>query len=154
VASISIGRMECVEIVLAAAAIGAIWVPLGPYLKGGFLNHQLRMCEPDILIADQAGAQACVSYLDATKPRLLGLDPQVSADSRQSIYIDGELDAVDGGRATAAVLFTSGTTGPAKGCMVSQGYFAKSAACYSRSLEVADSDSIYSAFPSSMARAW
>lgn len=149
VASISTDRMECVEMLLAVAAIGAIWVPLGPYLKGRFLDHQLRTCEPQIVIADQAGAQACAAYLDAAErpPRLLGLDRQVNADCLQSIYRDGELDAIDDGRTTTAILFTSGTTGPAKGCMVSQGYFVKSGACYSCSLEVADSDIIYSAFP-------
>lgn len=149
VASISTDRIECVEIAFAAAALGAIWVPLGPYLTGHFLAGQLRACEPEIVLADEAGALACAPFVDGQSgsPRLVRLDTGGAEDGLESIRSDGEVDPVDDGRTTAAILFTSGTTGAAKGCMVSHGYFVKSAACYGRSLEVCDSDVVYSAFP-------
>jgi len=149
IGSIMTDRIEALELAFAAAALGAIWVPLGPFLKGRFLAHQLKTAEPTLLITDVPGARATAPYIaqTGTLSEVIHLDPVAGATHLADIYADGDVDPVEDGRTPAAILFTSGTTGPAKGCVVTQGYFAKAGCCYGLTLDVAPNDVIYTAFP-------
>jgi crotonobetaine/carnitine-CoA ligase len=133
----------------ATAALGAIWVPIGPYLKGRFLAHQLEMSQPKVLITDAPGAVASKPHLTSVDElaHVLCLDEGDFGTALGEVCVDDELEPVNDGGLAAAVLFTSGTTGPAKGCVVSQGYFGKAGACYSWALRAGSDDVIYTAFP-------
>ena len=67
VATMLPNRIETVDILLAAAKLGAIQVPLNYWLKGDFLEYQLDDCGAQYLIADGPG-------YDAAKGRLAGTD--------------------------------------------------------------------------------
>jgi len=96
---------------------GLVWVPVNPVLVGEPLAHVLRTVEPGLVLCDaglEAGLQAALVQLadvcdvPVEAMRDHGL-PQGASD------FNGVLPAPDD---LAAIMFTSGTTGPAKGVMV------------------------------------
>jgi carnitine-CoA ligase len=145
IGSITTDRIECLELAFAAAALAAIWVPIAPFLKGTFLRHQIQSADLELIIADAEGICASEPYTGSLP--VIGFDSNATGAQLQDIYTDGDLTPADDGSLPAAILFTSGTTGPAKGCVVSQGYFAKAGACYAHTLQVSSADIVYTAFP-------
>ena len=92
---------------IAASCVGAIEVPIDPELRGTFLDH----------LVNDAGIRRCVA------PAGQGTPP-----GTQAMPIDGVLDAKPARIAryptpkdTSCILYTSGTTGPAKGVVIPWG---------------------------------
>ena len=131
--------------------IGAIWVPVNLAYKGEFLRHQICdslaqmvICHVEYLdrlidIADQlphvrmilvAGGDAPPGY-DGSIVFGRFEDHRGSDESRISAVIEPQ--------DLAALLYTSGTTGPSKGCMISHNYLCmqarQSSAQYGSGLE-------------------
>ena len=124
-------RLEYLMTFFALARLGAIQVPLNPYLKGDFLAYQLADSAAKVLVGDTS-AMNQIAPLRADLP-----------DLAQTVTVDDVADApagtlafddlVRGGRRgpaarieptdLIAVMYTSGTTGRPKGCMLSQGYY-------------------------------
>lgn len=128
VASIMANRREAVDLFFACAELGAIQVPLNVFLKGEFLRYQIADADPSVLIVD-AAAFDMVRQLVADSGMavtLVALDESESAVPRFA-----DLYASDGDRrweeptadSLLSILYTSGTTGMPKGCMIEQGYF-------------------------------
>lgn len=117
--------------ILALAKIGAIQVPLNIYLKGDFLSHQLSDCQARAVISDRTGL-AEIARIRHALPDLeffigSAVDDHCPADAvpfdslRNSA---GECPVVTiDPRDTLAIMYTSGTTGPSKGCVLSHGYY-------------------------------
>jgi len=157
VASLMTDRIECLELMFATATVGAVWVPLGPFLKGRFLRHQLLDAEPTVLVVDRPGwRESAPALTDCSSLRWLvhvedsdGL-PDVTVPTQPWASIDDArpqpFAQVDG-RMVAAILYTSGTTGPAKGCMMSHSYFAKAGGVHGTTFGVRAEDVVHSAFP-------
>lgn len=158
VASLMADRIECLELLMAVAAVGAVWVPIGPFLKGRFLKYQLDDSQPRVLVVDRPGWAEVAGVL-AEVPTVThvvhvdssdGLPDLPAVTVAWSALCSGAGDVtcppIDG-RATAAILYTSGTTGPSKGCLMSHGYFVKSGAAYGRTFGVRTDDVLHSAFP-------
>jgi carnitine-CoA ligase len=143
VATIMTDRIASLQVAFATAALGALWVPLGPFLRGQFLAHQLKTAGPALLLADAPGVTESAPYV-AEVPEL-----------REVVHLDDDrlrlggrgAEPVRDGRMRCAILFTSGTTGPPKGCVVSQAYFVKTAECYRSTLAVTAADVVFTAFP-------
>ncbi len=101
---------------LALNGLGAAVFPINPDLQAGDLAHQLSIAEPDLVVAlpEKRGLIAAagmdparIATPDATLPRCRGKivrDRGAAADE-------------------CALLFTSGTTGKPKGCVLSNFYF-------------------------------
>ena len=140
IATILPNRIETVEILLAVAKLGAVQVPLNYWLKGEFLAYQLDDCGASLLIADGPGYAAARDLLSATGiTRTLMVDdlpvPDNTVPDNTGAAPDSvtPYDALFGQRGTfepvseasdlVAVMYTSGTTAEAKGCMLSSGYY-------------------------------
>ena len=150
VATMLPNRIETVDILLATAKLGAIQVPLNYWLKGDFLGYQLDDCGAQYLIADGPG-------YDAAKGRLAG------TDIRESVHVDDapggtvpyrELMAQRSVFEPAsrpsdllAIMYTSGTTANAKGCMLSSGYYVAVGRAYGLRRWVVPGDRMYTGFP-------
>jgi carnitine-CoA ligase len=130
VAILAENQAEVVEVNFAAAYGGFISVPIGVFLKGEFLRHQLANSGAAAVIADPMGAAALTPLLqELPELRYLitlhesepvagfgGIQhhlrrlPAASGDWRP--HQPSPLDPLQ-------ILYTSGTTGSSKGCVLS-----------------------------------
>lgn len=155
VATILPNRIEVIELLFAVSKLGAVVVPLNYWLKGEFLQHQIKDCGARILIADADGLAAASALLDSTAVEIL-----VDVDGTggfpadtvpwASVLAGGQahLEPVECGPSTLlTILYTSGTTGLPKGCMLGNGYLIHSGRVYGQSEWVIPGDRLYTAYP-------
>ncbi len=117
--------------ILALARLGAIQVPLNIYLRGEFLRHQLADCEAKALITDPAGLAEWARIRHELPGLSLTVVSAHDGCAHDDVIAFGDLrnsDAAPGHvvihpRDTLAIMYTSGTTGPSKGCVLSHGYY-------------------------------
>ena len=125
VACLSGNRVEYLDLYFACGKIGAVLVPLNTRLPAASLIDLLTDCEPRLLAYESEFANtATAAQRQSILPRLLPFED----DARPSIaeFLADETAAsalLDVYRAdesdTAMILYTSGTTGRAKGAMIS-----------------------------------
>jgi crotonobetaine/carnitine-CoA ligase len=114
--------------VFALAKLGAVQVPVNVFLKGGFLRHQLVDAGVSVVIGDAAGlaeVRRIADQLPALR-LLVGVGPDAEADVGFAELRDSgrTFEAVPiAPRDPLAIMYTSGTTGASKGCLLSHGYF-------------------------------
>jgi crotonobetaine/carnitine-CoA ligase len=157
-------RMERIDLFFACARLGAVQVPLNTFLKGEFLRYQLADCGAATAVVDGPGLAAVAPLLPALPAlqRLIvlyddagdGPIPEVPATVEIIRFADLDRPALaeaDLPRPTpddlAAIVYTSGTTGPSKGCLINQGYYVHIGAAWQAALELQADDVYYSAFP-------
>lgn len=145
-------REEAVLAWLGAAVIGAVEVPVNTNLSGPLLRHVLADCGARVLIV-------AADLLPAVRPLLPSL-------SLSTIVVVGDADPEDGQVAWAevanaapaapaeltpadpiAVMYTSGTTGPAKGVVCPHGYFMCWADDTGRAVRFGAGDVLYTPLP-------
>lgn len=156
---------NCFELVatwFAASTLGAIEVPINPELKGDLLCHNLNSCRAEVLVANTA-ALAEIARVQEKLPEILTL-VLVGADPKEAraagIRIDRiiafdeclapqlNFDSVDIHYSDPmAILYTSGTTGPAKGALMSHHHCYSWAAAMACNLGYTVNDSYFSALP-------
>jgi len=149
VATILPNRIEIIELLFAIARIGAVVVPLNYWLKGEFLQHQIKDCGARVLVADTDGLAAAATLMPATDVEIL-ID--VDGDSDRVSWATlragqpGQQEPVPSGPSTLqAILYTSGTTGLPKGCMLGNGYLIHSGREYGK--WVYPGDRVFTAWP-------
>ncbi|GAA1615313.1 AMP-binding protein [Leucobacter chromiireducens] len=111
---------------LALARLGATTVPVNVRYRRRDLAHVLRASAPKLLLADPSAlttAHAAAEYAES-HVRVVALDAYLAAAAAQSGREPTlELPAAPGPDAVANIQFTSGTTGPPKGCVLSHRYW-------------------------------
>ncbi|MFC5745619.1 AMP-binding protein [Actinomadura rugatobispora] len=150
VATILPNRIETVEILLAVAKLRAVQVPLNYWLKGEFLEYQLDDCGASVLITDGPGHAAARDPLAAT-----GIRHTVTVDDPEPglvAYTDllGERRTFEPGAEPGdllSIMYTSGTTAAAKGCMLSNGYYVSVGRAYGMRRWCLPGDRMYTGFP-------
>ena len=131
VAIILPNRLEYLLSFFALAHLGAVQVPVNPFLKGEFLRYQLADSGAKAVIGDAVA----IRHVRAVAPQLADLQTVIAVgpipDAPAGTLVFDEL--LVAGRTPppisaeltdlVAVMYTSGTTGLPKGCMLSQGYY-------------------------------
>ncbi|MHB9755742.1 AMP-binding protein [Streptomyces sp. BYX5S] len=142
VAALLPNRIELVDLVLGCAWLGAVVVPLNTALHGRLLRHALDEAKPRFLYADQDLAErvAQVGYAGET---WVARTPGAPAS--------GDADALPPHPSrpedTAAVLFTSGTTGPSRGVRCPHAQFVWWGRNVADSLRLTADDTLYTCLP-------
>lgn len=133
VVSVLDNRVEQPLLLLACSKIGAIHVPLNTAYKGEFLRHQIEDSGAVIIIAEGDYADRVLDIEDelVAAKQLFILGDGVTRRARRlaqsdfdalDLTTDEPLGYVCKPSDVAMLIYTAGTTGPSKGCMVSQNY--------------------------------
>ena len=143
VATILPNTIAHVDLIFACARLGAVHVPVNVFLKGEFLSYQLRDAAATVVIGDTEGLAA----IEAVRSELPDLVHVLSASDLPvgdaASAPDVEVEPAD----TVAIMYTSGTTGMPKGCMIPHGYHTRSPIESNTLLEYGPGDVLYSALP-------
>jgi len=151
---------------LALNKLGAIWVPTNTDYKGAWLRESLEDSRARVLVADAAllerALAACGGALPFERVVLSGALPAELPASVSAIPLaqltqapgsepsDSELFYGD----TAAILWTSGTTGKSKGVMQSHNVWIRAALDGARNSGLREGEVIYSCLPMYQSAAW
>ncbi|MFD4555466.1 AMP-binding protein [Streptomyces sp. NPDC058469] len=110
VAVMADNRIEVVDLILGCAWLGAVLIPLNTGLRGGGLREVLRAAEPQFQLVDEELAARVVEA---------GCQGELWVVGGGDVPAPGVVTAVPSAQVrpddTAFVLFTSGTTGMARG---------------------------------------
>ena len=157
VAIISSNRIEMVELFFAVAKLGAVQVPLNAFLKGDFLTYQLNDAEAETLVVDSQAAQAVTALLPELPVlrRLVGLDSGSVEASTVEVFSYEQIAGSEGPTprfevqpsSLMSILYTSGTTGMPKGCMLPHGWYINGASVSSEMVEYREGDVPFTALP-------
>lgn len=133
-------RAEFMVALFGIMKTGAVFVPINTDLRGAFLQHQLRNSEPKVALVDVDLVRS-FDGVDAGDARpehvvIVGGEPPAELPAAlQGAKISGfdEFEATGKGRTPpaieptihdiCAIMYTSGTTGPAKGVLLPHGHF-------------------------------
>lgn len=156
---------NCFELVamwFAISTLGAIEVPTNPGLKGDLLCHNLNNCGAEVLVADAAALPELARVQDnlPVLRTLVVVGADVAEARAAGIRIDRivrfeECVAPSEGLDHAgvhyadpmAILYTSGTTGPAKGALMSHHHCYAWLAAMAANLGYTTEDTYFSALP-------
>ena len=127
VAALLFNGPEFLDLWFGLAKRGAVLVPLNTALKGEILRYELTDCQPKGLVVDRRLLEVYAPHRDAVRPEFefvvdpSGDDADVPAPARAwpdlldpSSPEEIEVRPLD----PAAILYTSGTTGPPKGAII------------------------------------
>lgn len=113
--------VEAVFLYLGCLRAGCVFLPLNPAYQAGELAHLIGDARPVVLVARPQNLEVCKSVAAAARvPHVLAL-----ADDGSGVFTDLVMEQPDrfrtahrSGGDLAAILYTSGTTGRAKGAML------------------------------------
>jgi crotonobetaine/carnitine-CoA ligase len=119
---------------IGAQKRGAVFTPVNTELKGAFLDHQLRNAEPSVIVVDGELSPAFdtvdPSHLRASHLVVIGDSTMRALPDAVAVPFSGLLEArpdpdaivVPRPQDVALMMYTSGTTGPAKGVLMPHGH--------------------------------
>ena len=154
---------EYVDVLFACARIGAIYAPVNTAFRGDFLRHQLRDSGTKVIVVDGSLMERLAEVAGEDLPELKvaivrnteGQDAcKISGIDVFSISTLAEAsDAALVGdhdvrwNALSALLYTSGTTGPAKGVELTSHYLVTAGKTLAELWKLQPDETIYAAVP-------
>ncbi|PBB84512.1 hypothetical protein CK216_23045 [Mesorhizobium sp. WSM3876] len=121
--------IELFVVIVAAWRIGATLVPLNPGLGSDLLGEMIATAEPTLLVVD-GGSTKIASAIEIAD--LLKLDGRPNPPA-----------SPPGPGTDALIIFSSGTTGKSKGCVLSHGYLAFFGREFSAMAELDEDDRVF-----------
>lgn len=162
VACMTSNSVECLVVSYALKKLGAVEVLVHPEARGAVLTRALNLTPASTLVAgtEVVGAVADVAHqLEGKFDTVITVGdsdplPHVFAGWTAASYADLASSAQRANppqcvsaSALASIVFTSGTTGPAKGCLLSHRYAVNCAEQQVRLVGQSESDRLYSLLP-------
>ncbi|PVH79817.1 putative coenzyme A synthetase [Cadophora sp. DSE1049] len=141
--------VEMVTTWFAANRLGAVWVPINSELKSITLKHVVEAAEAKIAIVDEefyAEIQGTAQF-DENKIFTKGTSQAypLSALSETGNEVNTYVKVLPS--TVSAYLYTSGTTGRSKPCILTHKYFTNQASVLINSFSITSSDVLYCPFP-------
>ncbi|OLZ39155.1 AMP-dependent synthetase [Natrinema saccharevitans] len=126
VATYTGNRIETIESYLATMKLGALPVPINHRFKAGEVNYVLEDSDAALCIFDEAGRETIAGVHDEFDSPVeeylhVGESTPAFATDYETVRDDASADPVDVVPARAdeaAIMYTSGTTGKPKGCVL------------------------------------
>jgi carnitine-CoA ligase len=136
---------ELVVAFFAALRIGAIAVPINTAYKGEFLRHQLADSGANVVVVhDELRARVDEVVGATTTPDVRHVvAPNALESSAVGTVEDAAIDPSD----LACFIYTAGTTGPSKGCMLSHNYVVSMAGQIARAWQRQADDVVWTPLP-------
>lgn len=136
VCSLLDSNIESITLWFAANKLGAVHVPVNTAYKGNFLSHQFDDAGAAVLVMESDYAlrlkdiegdlpQAKLVLVRGEKSVLPTFD-RLKAEHLAAAYLDDDRPISEENKPgeLCMLIFTGGTTGPSKGCMISHNYIA------------------------------
>ncbi|CAN5286263.1 ATP-dependent acyl-CoA ligase [soil metagenome] len=152
---------NCVEqivLLLACSKIGAIHVALNTAYKGEYLRHQVADSGAVVLVAEKEYVERLID-IEAGIPEARVLLVKGDMPQRTAARLDVRplataiIDTTDSTGYMAApsdlamLIYTAGTTGPSKGCMISQSYVCNMARQICEAMLYTEDDVVWTPLP-------
>jgi crotonobetaine/carnitine-CoA ligase len=155
IAVISSNRLEMLELFFACAKTGAAMVPLNVFLKGDFLRYQLEDSRAQTLVVDGPGYESAEDLLHLLPDlkRIVVLDAPAETAGEVIRYERLRMSAAPAPApdldpsTLMSILYTSGTTGMPKGCMLPHGWYMNGSRVSSEMVEYRTDDVLFTALP-------
>jgi crotonobetaine/carnitine-CoA ligase len=147
-------RAEFLICFYGAQKCGAILVPINTELRGDLLRHQIANSDPKIIVSDtDIFGELMESDLKHVE-FIVGIDIKISLPSKsfvrfEDLYCDGlssDLPAPSP-QAVCLIIYTSGTSGPSKGVMVTQCHAYLFGMQQARAMRIVPEDRYYVCLP-------
>ena len=148
-------RPEFLQVYLGCAWLGAIVVPINTALRGLQLSHIFRNARPSLLVVE-ASFLAAIGTIEAdvelpsriwTIGAVAEINEAMIATAPLPALRDGAPAAAVRPGDTVAILYTSGTTGPAKGVCCPQAQLFWWGIYSARALGIRDGDVLFTTLP-------
>jgi carnitine-CoA ligase len=152
---VMIVAQNCFEFLVAFFAVQkrkAVLVPINTELRGALLEHQIRTAKPNMVISDRNLADECPG---AFEPHTIFVVIGNEAVSREPVILFNDLlkspdpDTVmePEPKDVCLILYTSGTSGPSKGVLITQAHAYLFAIQQRRALSITHDDRLFVSLP-------
>jgi crotonobetaine/carnitine-CoA ligase len=143
---------EFLLLMLATHKRGGIFVPINTELRGTFLRHQLEVTEPKVVFVDQSlGSALSSAEIEDNRYSVVVAGPMADQPDAFSRLLQSDALPEDIVPASpydvCTIMFTSGTTGPAKGVQMTHAHCFYNGWIAGDRTGLADTDCMYIAMP-------
>ncbi|GAA2352331.1 AMP-binding protein [Streptomyces violaceusniger] len=145
----------CEHTWFAANRLGAVWVPINTEFRGLGLENAVRLAEATVIFADpdlraplEEALASCGMETSVVVAHEDGGTDDRNLLRASELYLDTPVPPLEVAASDlSALLYTSGTTGRSKACMLSHRYFVSQASIAARDFGLTHDDVLYCPFP-------